>query len=77
MKSENQTKMEVSNRIKDIFKAEKKLRAENAKFYLSVAKTATSLVERNRYDSQAWIEGVKVYALLNDLEKRILKAIKS
>lgn len=62
--------------IKSIFKAEIQNRIENSKYYIKMSKGAISLEERKNFDSQAWIEGVKLPALLNDLEKLILKALK-
>jgi hypothetical protein len=49
---------------------------EMAKWYSEQAQKSTGN-EKKEFERQAWIDGVKVYALLNDLEKRILKAIKS
>ena len=66
--------MTTKQKIEAVFAQETADRHEMAKWYSEQAKTATGN-EKKEFERQAWIEGVKVHAILGDIKKRVLKCI--
>jgi hypothetical protein len=67
--------MTTKQKIEAIFAQETANRHEMAKWYSEQAKSSRFENERKEFERQAWIEGVKVHAILGDIKKRVLKCI--
>ena len=67
--------MTTKQKIEAVFAQETANRHEMAKWYSEQARASKFENERKEFERQAWIEGVKVHAILGDIKERVLKCI--
>jgi hypothetical protein len=67
--------MDTKQKIQSYFFQQSLLRKQNYENYMIMSKKAFNNEEKKMYEEKAWVEGVKMVSVLDDMEKDILKLI--